>query len=396
MTGNTYESMPDPRPRRPRAARHGPDGHRVPGLGNVGRLVTLLLLVAALAATVAGCAGNDDAGTAATAPASTTTTADGNQVWERVVPGGGCQCADGSEFKFWVREASPKKVVLYLQDGGACFSAETCAPEEEVYNTKIEEGPTGEGGIFDFDDERNPFADYSVVYVPYCTGDVFIGNATREYAPGLTVQHKGYVNGTAALDHLAAAFRGATEVVVIGESAGSVAAPLFGGLASDRLPDAGITVLADGSGSYPDVPRANEIMAAWGSGNAMPDWPETSGQTAEPWSFPELFIQSARHDPDIVFARHDHAYDDRQEAWYPLAGIPADDLLSLIDANETQIENAGVNLHSYVAPGDEHVALSEELFYTETVNGEKLVEWVTRLIDGEAVEDVHCAKCTAD
>ena len=146
--------------------------------------------------------------------------------WERIVPGGDCQCADGSEFSFWVREANPDKVVFYLQDGGVCFSAETCAPGSDLYQTTVAEGPTGEGGIFDFADARNPFADYSVVYVPYCTGDVHLGNTTTEYAPGLTVQHKGYVNGTAALDHLAATFPGATEVVVVGESAGSIASPL--------------------------------------------------------------------------------------------------------------------------------------------------------------------------
>jgi hypothetical protein len=222
-----------------------------------------------------------------------------------------------------------------------------------------------------------------------------LGNATREYAPGLTVQHKGYINGTAALEHLAATFPGATEVVVIGESAGSVAGPFYGGLAADRLPDARITVLADSLGSYSDVPRANEIMAAWGSGKAIPTWPESTGQGAEQPSFPGLFIQAGRHDPKIVFPRHDHAYDDRQEAWYALAGIPAEDLLSLIDANEAQIEEAGVKLHSYVAPGDEHVVLSEGLFYTETVNGEKLLDWVTRLIQRKAVDDVHCTECTS-
>jgi hypothetical protein len=52
-----------------------------------------------------------------------------------------------------------------------------------------------------------------------------------------------------------------------------------------------------------------------------------------------------------VFARHHHAYDEVQELWYPLIGFPAEDLLSLIDANEIQMERAGVNLLSYTAPG---------------------------------------------
>jgi Pectinacetylesterase len=214
----------------------------------------------------------------------------------------------------------------------------------------------------DFAEARNPFADYSIVYVPYCTGDVHLSNTTTEYAPGLTIQHKGYVNGTAALDHLAATFPAATEVVVAGESAGSIAAPFYAGLVSDRLPDAQFTVLADGSGSYPDAPRFNEILATWGFANAIPPWPKNAGLTAEQWSAPGLFTQSGRHDPDIVFARHDYAYDDNQESWYPIVGSPAEDLLSLIDANETRIEAAGVNLLSYIAPGDEHTVLSDDAF----------------------------------
>jgi hypothetical protein len=276
--------------------------------------------------------------------------------WERIAPGGDCQCSDGSEFSFWVREADPKKVVLFFKGGGVCFSAETCSPESDLYNPRIgpEDDPARRGGIFDFADERNPFADYSVIYVPYCTGDVHIGNATTAYEPGLTVHHKGYVNGTAALDHLVDAFPRATDVVVMGESAGSVAAPLYAGLVSDRLPDASITVLADGSGAYPHVPATGgQLGAAWGTGNTIPAWPENAGPTAEQWSAPNLFIQSGRHDPGIVFARHDYAYDHDQTAKLPLVfDIPSETLVSLIDANETQIESAGVNLLSYIAPGD--------------------------------------------
>ena len=309
--------------------------------------------------------------------------------WERIVPGGDCQCSDGSEFSFWVRAADAEKFVFYLQDGGVCFSAETCAPERDLYNTRVNEGPVGEGGIFDFADARNPFGDYTVVYVPYCTGDAHLGDASVEYAPGLTIQHKGYVNASAALDHLATTSRRATDVVVVGESAGAIAAPLYAGLVADRLPDARVTVLADGSGSFPGGRRVNDIVAAWGLGGAVRPWPD-----ADSWSIPGLFVESARHDPDIVFARHDYAYDEKQQSWYPIAGLPARDLLSRIDANETRIEAAGVDLASYIAPGDEHTALSDGTFYTEEVDGTRLVDWVSRLIEGEPVDDVHCVDCT--
>jgi Pectinacetylesterase len=358
-------------------------------------LAARLLLLAALAATVAACGDNGATTGAATVTRTTTTAAAGDQGWRRVVPGGDCQCSDGSKFSYWIRKANPKKVVFYLQGGGACFSAKTCARGSDLYrpNLSSDDRPTGQAGMFDLADKRNPFADYSIVYVPYCTGDVHLGNTTTKYAPGLTVRHKGYVNGTAALDRMTAMFPDATSVAVLGESAGSIAAPLYAGLASDRLPKARITVLADGSGSYPDVPRFNNLVSAWGAGNALPGWAKSAGRSGTRWSFPGFFIQSGRHNPKIVFARHDHAYDEVQELWYPLVGVPAKDLLSLIDANEAQIENAGVNLLSYTAPGSDHAVLSDEPFYTEQVNGQRFVDWLTRLIERKPIADVSCRQC---
>jgi hypothetical protein len=78
-----------------------------------------------------------------------------------------------------------------------------------------------------------------------------------------------------------------------------------------------------------------------------------------------------------------------------LLGVPGD-LLSLIGANEAQVEAAGVNLSSYVAPGDEHGVLQCESFYTEEVNGELLVDCVTALVERDPVDDVHCSECQPD
>ena len=52
---------------------------------------------------------------------------------------------------------------------------------------------------------------------------------------------------------------------MISEGAGSVAAPLYAGLVSDRLPAAKITVLVDGAGAYPEDPRINKLIAGGAS-----------------------------------------------------------------------------------------------------------------------------------
>jgi hypothetical protein len=91
-----------------------------------------------------------------------------------------------------------------------------------------------------------------------------------------------------------------------------------------------------------------------------------------------------------VLARFDFAYDAEAAEEAELFGL---DLLASIDANEAAIEDAGVVLHSYTAPGDGHRILEWPSFYEVEVNGEKLVDWVSRLIEGEPVDDVHCREC---
>jgi hypothetical protein len=77
------------------------------------RILAALSVLAALAATLAACGGNDDDAGAVATTATATTAAPADRAWERVVAGGDCQCSDGSDFSFWVREANPKKVVFF-------------------------------------------------------------------------------------------------------------------------------------------------------------------------------------------------------------------------------------------------------------------------------------------
>jgi len=196
----------------------------------------------------------------------------------------------------------------------------------------------------------------------------------------------------AVVDYLSENFPEATQVVVTGGSAGAVASPVYGALIADRLPDARLTVLADGSGSYPDQDVLNDKFARmWATDDAIRAL--THSKTAERWSIPGLFELSARHHPNLVLARHDYAYDGGQAAWFPRVGLRTGDLLRRIDANKRRIERAGIDLHSYTAPGEDHVALNDERFYSESVNGVQLSDWVQRLVTGDAAGDVHCPDC---
>jgi len=337
---------------------------------------------------------------ASTVPASTspppTTAALPVNNWQAVTAPTNCMCADGSSYTYWIHHGDPTKVVFFLQGGGACFDPGTCAFDSGAYTVTAPatEDPSAiSTGIFDFADPRNPIGDYSVVYAPYCTGDLHLGTATHVYGPQLTVQHKGYINASTALDDLAKQFPDAKQVLVTGESAGSAPTPLYGGLAHDLLPGAQIEVLADSSGAYPNVPAVTALIGSlWGIDGARPAWPEVTGDNPD-WSLNGLYIQANKHAPDIIFARHDYAFDAVQTTFSKLAGLPSDNLVSLIDGNTAIIEQGGVDLHSYVAPGTSHTVLSRPGFYTETVEGVAFVDWVTDIIRRQPGRDVHCTIC---
>lgn len=369
-------------------------------------IVRLLVALAALVLVAAACGGDDSAGdeaSADTAADTTTSTPTEDpattpveaQDWEEHVPGGDCQCGDGADFRFYSRVADPEKVMLFFQGGGACFSLATCNPDDPSYTT-VATGlqPESGSGVFDVENPDNPFRDWSMVFVPYCTGDVHLGDNTNTYGPGVTVNHKGYVNGKAAFDYMVEAFPDATEVFVTGSSAGGVPSPLFGGLASDAYPDADIAVLADASGVYADNPAVNVAIGnLWGAFNNTPDWPEIEGQQPEDFSIPGLFVNSGLHDPDIRFARYDNAYDEVQQSFSSLAGLSNGDLLDIIQANEAFIEDAGVPVASYIAPGTDHTILGYDGMYDLEVDGVSFLDWLNGFVAGEETPDVACTDC---
>jgi hypothetical protein len=330
---------------------------------------------------------------APTEPATTEPTVEVGE-WMPLDLGPECMCADGGPITFYERPADPTKVMLYFQGGGACFSAETCAFDGGTYAVDPGGAP-GAGGLFDATNPENPVADYSIVYVPYCTGDVHIGDATTEYAPDLVVEHNGNVNGTKALEHLIASYPDATELVVAGASAGSIPTPRYAALLRDEYPDARITSVGDSSGAYGDSPAVNAtIFTLWGSGAAIPDWPTTQDLTPEEWSIPGISIVSGTHAPDVRYARFDYADDEVQEFFASLTVGAEGGVLAALDATEAQIEAAGVDIHSFVAPGPDHTITQGDQLYELEVDGVRLIDWLRDVIEADtAPADVTCTEC---
>lgn len=360
---------------------------------------------------LASCGGDDSASSADTAASSTEAVATTETpaaetiapeptdapvvapTWETVDAPSDCMCADGSAFHFYLRKASPTKVLFYLEGGGACFSGDMCKPGSGTYGetispvSKLEDSP----GIFDFANPENPFADYSVVYVPYCTGDVHAGNITKDYGNGVVTEHKGFVNASNALDTMIKRFPNTTQLVVAGSSAGSFPTPVFAGIAGDRLPNADLKVFADSSGTVPDA--MGFVIGNWGTLETLPDWPEIEGLTVDQFTPAYTFIKAAEHNPKITFARHDFAFDNVLSSFARMAGLSPDDLVSVMRTNESKVEATDVNVANWISPGDDHTIAVRDEFYTEEMNGVRFVDWFTAFMNDSPEADNYCVDC---
>ena len=104
--------------------------------------------------------------------------------WQTLFPEGETTCSDGSPYKFFVRQGASDKLLIYLQGGGACWFRQTCDPEmTPSYTLNVANTSYPYFGIFNFAKADNPFKDHTVVYAPYCTGDVHIGASDTIYPP---------------------------------------------------------------------------------------------------------------------------------------------------------------------------------------------------------------------
>ena len=316
--------------------------------------------------------------------------------WSTIEPGGDTICSLGTPFSFFVRpaEVASDKLLIYFQGGGACWFGDICnVSVNPTYDPFVDGGDVPlPGGIFDYANPENPFVDYNTVFVPYCTADVHIGNAVREYessAGPVTIYHNGYNNAMTVLNWTFANFENPETVFVTGSSAGSIPSPFYAEFVAEAYPEARIEVLGDGAGGYRVPLNAPITFGAWGTMSILTDLYEA--YTVDNLSFEAFYIEVGKAYPQISMTQYNTAADATQIRFLLLSGVVGVPLIELLELNFADIQAEVDTFAHFLAGGELHTILGRPQLYTYAVGGIRLIDWLTALANGEDVETVACA-----
>lgn len=322
--------------------------------------------------------------------------------WNVLRPGGETACADDSDYRFFVRSEDPGRLLLFFHGGGACWDAETCVPEvDSIYEPRIEpnDHPDRMGGIFDLGNPENPLAGYSMVVVPYCTGDVHLGDRDASYtledgdggSRTYTIAHRGQVNAGTVLDWVYANFEAPRQILVTGSSAGGVATPFYAELVARHYGQARVIGLGDAAGGFRSEAAEGIDLEPWGIPgvvNRHPGWEEFSGLGIE-----DLYITASQGAPNLELYQVDYARDFVQGRYLELAGNEEPDVLELLRSNRRDIHRAEETFRFYTIGGYEHTVMSRPTFYFYETDGHRFLDWVAAILAGDNVPSVDCREC---
>ena len=314
--------------------------------------------------------------------------------WAEYLPGGDTVCSRGGEYRFFVRGGDPNKVIIDFEGGGACWDAFTCSIADSIFKDSvrpiadftevIQEGRLD--GIYGTS-EDHPYRDWTIIHIPYCTGDIHWGNATQMYSDNLTIEHRGFVNVTSALDWLERNYEAPRDFFVTGCSAGAYGAALHSAYIARRYPMSKMVVMADSGAGVITQDFLERSLPNWEAEVNLPPWIEGLQRPATELSLAEIYIEIARAHPEARFSQYTTSFDADQMFYFTAMGGDRADWSPLMRESFDRIESEVDNFRSFVAPGPMHCVipypfLSERV--TQTESGEvTLSTWMDQLINGE-------------
>ncbi|MET0286239.1 MAG: pectin acetylesterase-family hydrolase [Polyangiales bacterium] len=318
------------------------------------------------------------------------------------------QCRDGSPVKVRIhRNKKSDKVVLFMEGGGICFDAATCAISDPNVDYQLNEQWQTLDGLLDLDNPRNPVRSWNVVYVPYCTSDLNAGTRKDVTIPGVPgkQQFVGRNNLLRMLRPITKLSKAPSEVMLVGVSAGGFGATLSLPPVQKAFDD------AFGKSKAPKVRLVNDsgafldkgvlpvcLQQIWRNtfgwdGSFLADWPD-----AKKYRTGDFMTQYAQYIARTYSAGRQNGFLSTVEDGVirGFFGIGQNNCTGVLF--ETPVDGAaytnsllkfrtalkGTSTSTFYAQGGEHVYLEWPGFYTVTAGGTSLVDWFTKLVNNKS------------
>lgn len=291
--------------------------------------------------------------------------------------GAGPICIAGTPYSVYTREGHEKNLLIFQQGGGACW--------QDFYNCNVleeDQAPPGPmQGIWDTSNPDNVFADYSVVYMPYCDGSVFAGDndvVDPNFPFGPIRYHRGLRNQSAGMDLAKELFPKAKRITLAGSSAGGVGVAGFAPfLARFVFGDWNKMTVFNDAGPVtvnPDALGDIDARAAdWDFGKFYPD---SCPECSDTGDATEVIKWRLENDRTIREAFYETDFDLTNRFFLAL-------LLDPFRFRELVVDGHGAinalypdRYKRFIVAGDtSHTALQTPLFYSQDANGTLLSDW---------------------
>jgi Pectinacetylesterase len=339
-------------------------------------------------------------------------------------------CQDKSPYSFFVKRGIENKLMMYYQGGGACWSGATCCLQTCDQNVNVggSDNPNnGFGtGFADLSNPNNPFRNWTVVFVSYCSCDVHWGDNELGYGAvvgpgaggggicqaltGVThkdVSHRGWDNAKLAEKFAREHFLDPEEVFVTGSSAGGYGAILHGVPVSRIYAASNVNVLGDASNGVITTDFLTTNFPHWGAEIHLPDL-KLAGVSDVPitqLSIPKFIEAAALAFPDVNWANYSTAFDGGTGGQGGFYHVMVNDTLddfgtvtgvwpqwwdsicmfnTLLEqqAADTEVATAAGNdnYRSYIGSGSRHTMFGSNKVYDSTLGGvDTIVDFVNKM-----------------
>ncbi len=309
------------------------------------------------------------------------------------VPFPEAKCRTGSSTGIGINlNPASTKLIIFLEGGGACFNANTCASNPGTYGQAEFGSSPGSGGVLSRTNPANPMRDWSFVFVPYCTGDVHAGTRTGQ-PPGVAQaqQYLGYRNIGLYLERLAPTFPALTEIVLTGTSAGGFGATANYVQVSNAFASVPVHLIDDAGPFMGDPPLAaclqNQWVALWGLGDSvLKDCGADCVNAAQPTLayFKHIVKRYPTRKLGLVSSTGDGTirgfFGFGAAACTSYTQVPVADFTAGLLALRTELASSS-NFVTFYFSGTQHTSLISALD-TRTVGASKLSDWVGAVVDG--------------